>query len=403
MGVPLPPPSIVDRLGWVLVHSFWQFAFLAFVAMLLQHAMRRGSATLRYATGVGAFGLMFLSVVATWFWLPTHPTYVPGEALAARTAGDFSGRSRANDGREASLTEVAPDLEAAGLGSSARLTGADEVFEVASATGLAWWWTSAEEAVRPWLRTVVLAWGAGVLAFGLRLLASAYMTHRLGSVGIQDVPGHVQAVLDRLLGRLGLRRAVRMLASTLVRAPAVVGLLRPAILLPAGMITGLPIAQLEALVAHELAHIRRHDYLVNLAQTALETLFFYHPAVWWLSHRIRQERENCCDDWAVALLGNRMNYCRAILAAAEFRHAQASLALSARGGSLVTRLRRVLEGEPRGRPGRVTRIAGAGTGVVGVLAMAIIVVMGLAASMSMLAWPTAWTSLDIPFHCWGPP
>ena len=115
-------------------------------------------------------------------------------------------------------------------------------------------------------------------------------------------------MLERVSQRLGLRRATQILQSTLVQVPVVAGYFRPVILVPMSVISGLPASQLEAILAHELAHIRRHDYLVNLLQTLVETVFFYHPGVWWLSRQIRNERENCCDDLAVAVVGSGVDY-----------------------------------------------------------------------------------------------
>jgi hypothetical protein len=121
-------------------------------------------------------------------------------------------------------------------------------------------------------------------------------------------------------------------------------------LLPASALAGLAPEQLEAIFAHELAHVRRHDYLVNLLQTAVETLLFYHPAVWWLSNRIRVERENCCDDLAVALCGDPIAYARALADLEELRGGQGRLAMAANGGSLVGRIRRLV-----GVPARAPR------------------------------------------------
>ena len=116
-----------------------------------------------------------------------------------------------------------------------------------------------------------------------------------------------------------LRGRVRLLESTLVDVPTVIGWIKPVILLPASALSGLKPHQLEAILAHELAHIRRHDYLVNLLQTLVETLLFYHPAVWWLSRRIRAERENCCDDLAVSLCGDPYTYAQALADLEELR------------------------------------------------------------------------------------
>ncbi len=133
-----------------------------------------------------------------------------------------------------------------------------------------------------------------------------------------------------------------LLESCLAEVPVVIGYLRPAILLPVGLLAGLPAAQVEAILLHELAHIRRHDYLVNLVQMFVEGLLFYHPAVWWLSAVIRAERENCCDDVVVATQGDAYGYAAALAALEERRAVSGDAVLAANGGSLVKRIRRLL-------------------------------------------------------------
>jgi hypothetical protein len=142
---------------------------------------------------------------------------------------------------------------------------------------------------------------------------------------------------------LHIRRSVELFESAITRVPVVVGHFRPAILLPVSALTGLTADQLEAILAHELAHIRRYDYLVNLLQTLMETLLFYHPAVWWISRKIRIERENCCDDLAVAVCGNRLTYAQALLTMETLRQPQLKFALAASGGSLLDRIRRLID------------------------------------------------------------
>src|SRR6185295_3081242 len=153
--------------------------------------------------------------------------------------------------------------------------------------------------------------------------------------------------LSRTAQRLGVRQAVAILQSTLVDVPAVVVVVRPLVLVPASALTGLSTRELEAVLAHELAHIRRHDYLVNLLQTTIETLFFYHPAVWWVSAQARQEREHCCDDLAVAACGDVLTYARALTALEHLRGCEVQLAVAASGGSLLVRIQRLLR---RGAP-----------------------------------------------------
>ncbi len=179
-------------------------------------------------------------------------------------------------------------------------------------------------------------------------VASMSLYTMLGWTRVQRLRRHVlQPVdfecLDTLRHRLGITRAVRVCSSALAQVPSVIGWLRPVILLPVTALTGLTESQLQAIMAHELAHIRRHDYIVNLFQTAIETLLFYHPAVWWVGRQIRQERENCCDDIAVALTGDPVEYASALAEMEQIRVPEPALA--ANGGDLLSRIRRLL-GEP---------------------------------------------------------
>jgi beta-lactamase regulating signal transducer with metallopeptidase domain len=157
-------------------------------------------------------------------------------------------------------------------------------------------------------------------------------------------------MFDALLHRLGVSRAVKLLESARLTVPAVVGWLRPAILLPVGALSGLTPSQLEAVLAHELAHVRRYDYLVGLLQALLETLLFYHPAVWWVSGRIRQESEYCCDDIALGACPDRRNYAEALAKVVELHLAMPHLAPAATAGQVVPRIRRILGLPAAGSP-----------------------------------------------------
>jgi hypothetical protein len=162
-------------------------------------------------------------------------------------------------------------------------------------------------------------------------------------------------MVENLTARMHVSRRVRLLQSTLVDVPTMLGAFKPLILLPLAAATAMPLEALEALLAHELAHIRRHDYLVNLLQSVTETLLFYHPAVWWISAQIRQEREHCCDDLAIALTGNRLQYAKALASMESMRTSPRrfppQLSLAARGAALLPRIRRLLgQAPPRTTP-----------------------------------------------------
>src|SRR5437870_3197950 len=166
-------------------------------------------------------------------------------------------------------------------------------------------------------------WQDALAAAGL---ASGWATpRRLATAGTRPVSEAWRQALARLARQLRVSRPVRLLASALIEVPAVIGWWRPVILIPVSVLAGggLTPLQLDALLAHELAHVRRHDYLVNLLQAVVETLLFYHPAVWWVSARVREERERCCDDLAVAACGDVRVYATALLRMEQLRAAPA--------------------------------------------------------------------------------
>ncbi len=165
-------------------------------------------------------------------------------------------------------------------------------------------------------------------------------------MGVSPVAAEWQRALNELIHRMRVAAPIRLLASELAAAPAVVGWLRPVILMPVEALAGLPIEKVRAVLAHELAHIRRHDYPVNLLQSVVETVLFYHPAVWWISAQVRAEREACCDDMTVAATGDVLVYASALADLASRRRARLQAVLAASGGSLVNRIRRLV-GEPQ--------------------------------------------------------
>ena len=184
-------------------------------------------------------------------------------------------------------------------------------------------------------------WSCGVLLFSLRLV---WASRQISDLRRQAKPAEaaVLAIVAALQERMKLARPVRVLVSAAADCPSVVGWIKPVMLLPAATVMGLTPQQLEAVLAHELAHILRYDYLVNMLQTVVETLLFYHPAVWWVSARIRQERELCCDDLAVDCCGDALCYARALTRLEKLRVNTPHLALSSAGGPLLYRIQRLV-------------------------------------------------------------
>ncbi|HEU4990988.1 MAG TPA: M56 family metallopeptidase [Luteimonas sp.] len=201
----------------------------------------------------------------------------------------------------------------------------------------------------PW---IVAAWAAGVLVLSLRMAGGLLWIGRLRRNAGDDADGHWQARVDALATRLGIGRRVALRLVHCEGSPLTAGWLRPVVLLPLAVAARMPVESVEALLAHELAHVRRHDYLVNVLQGAVEALLFYHPAVWWLSRRIRIERELVADDLAAAALDDRRRLALALSelerfvperpAAVPFRPAPA-----AHGGQLMTRIQQLIRPQRR--------------------------------------------------------
>jgi hypothetical protein len=188
-----------------------------------------------------------------------------------------------------------------------------------------------------------LVWLAGVAALLLRMAAGLWRVRQLQVTAFAAEPSRWQAAAERIARRLGIRAAVRVAETTQVDAPVALGWLRPVILLPIAALANLTPIQVEAILAHELIHVRRHDYVINILQTITETILFYHPAVWWVSRQIRVEREHCCDDVAVQVCGDPVEYATALAELEEWRSREVSLAMAATGGSLMGRVRRLLK------------------------------------------------------------
>ncbi|QRN97124.1 M48 family metalloprotease [Archangium violaceum] len=315
--------AVSQSLGWALLHLVWQGALVAAALAVALRVLDRRAASLRYLLACGALALMLvLPALTGWYH---YASYQETESLPAAPAPVPAATVRV-DPAPMVTHAVVPTPEAA------RATEPSPVLErVLAPLGEHMHW-------------LVLAWSLGVAVSSLRLLSGWLKLRRLVREA-EPAPAEWQETLERLARRLDMTRPVRLLRSAALDVPAAVGWLRPVVLLPVSALTGLSARQLEMVLAHELAHIRRYDYAVNLVQTLVETLFFYHPAVAWMSRVIRVEREHCCDDIAVGTSGNAVSYARALTALESLRVMPlqaASPAMSALGGSLTERVRRLV-------------------------------------------------------------
>lgn len=344
-------PAWGQRLGWTLVHSIWQGGLVAALAWLVLFSLRRQSARLRYSLAVTFLGVMLILPAITWLTVKiAEPDLIETKAVSAMPS------LPSWNGKGPILNNSQPDevplvlSPAPSLSDDRQLLIANEPLSPNEATNHSGqptietlnWSERAHQSIRPWLRLIIAVWLAGVLCCAIRPIVGLWTQWRLQHVGLTAVAEQTQRLMLDLARRMQMSRVVRVAESALVTVPMVVGYLRPIILLPASVMIGMTPDQLESLLAHELAHIRRHDWVVNAAQVVIETLMFYHPAVWWLSRRIRFERELCCDDLALAVIGDKATYGRMLLALEELRHQVPAVALAATGGELVQRIRRLL-------------------------------------------------------------
>ena len=277
-SVPLHP--LMYALGLALLHFIWQGAVVASLLASALFILKGHAASLRYGAALGAILLMPALLAATAWRMWASPFVL------------------------------------------SRL-----------------WSTDKLESLLPW---IVSVWLIGILFLSLRIAFGWTYAQRLKRQGIISVVTRWQKRLARLRWKMKVAQPVCLLESALVHVPTTIGWLRPVILLPISALTGLTLGQLEAILAHELAHVRRYDYFFNLFQTVVETLLFYHPAVWWISNRIRIERERCCDDIAVKVCGDTRTYARALAVLEELRNVLPQSAIATKSGSLLHRIRRIL-------------------------------------------------------------
>lgn len=358
--------AVYQRVGWALLHLVWQGAIVAVTLAGAVRLLRRRSANVRYVAACCALGALALLPVLTGLLAPVQPTdQVPVvvEAFAPEPEPVIAPAPVASERSESVAPVQFPAIPSAGAAPEA-----DTPIQPAAAATLSLS-QRLSEAFMPALPFVVGVWIAGVVLLSSWRAAGWARVRRLKTRLTHTIDGPVAAAFAALKRRLGVSRPVRLVRSGLVRTPGVVGWIRPVLLMPAGALTGLSTGQLQAVLAHELAHIRRYDYLVNLIQTLIETLLFYHPAVWWISHRIRAERENCCDDVASDACGGHLIYARALVAVEQLKQTRPRLAVAVDGGSLLSRIRRLLGAQAQ--PNRHARW------LAGVIAITLLAAMGI--------------------------
>lgn len=329
--------ELVSALGWSLLHSLWQGALIALILGVALLFLQKKSSNLRYTLSISAIVLTLFSFLGTF-------AYLYSEALAhsasyQRTILVFTQRPDSLGGYE---NIIATATENQGI-----LAVFLDYFN-------------------HHLPIIVVVWLLGVLVLSLRFLGGIAYLQRLRHYQNQPLSRYWQEKMEDIARQVQVKKSVQLLESALIKVPMVVGYMKPLILLPIGTVNALSQAEVEAILAHELAHIRRHDYLVNLIQSIIDVLFFYHPAVWWMSSTVRGERENCCDDLALSVTGNSLIIAKALanLEAIRLSTPQLSLAFVGQKNQLLNRISRLL-GQPMKKRNNFTE---------GIIAILIIIV-----------------------------
>ena len=312
MITPFVDQTSIQALAWSLIHFLWQGAVLGLIAfaVLRLPGLR---ATTRYVAGVATLTAMLAAPVGTFFYL--NQSASQSATVAEPVAGPAIRPSTVNAAEAGPAGDPAPTTNVAPITPGAQT-----------------------HPIGPFV--ILTVWLSGVVLLSLRLLGGWIVARRLITRAVRPVSPEIHSLVRRVAGRMALDRVVRVFESSAVAVPVMVGWMKPVVLLPAAALSGLTPTQVEALIAHELAHVRRHDYIVNLLQSVVETLLFYHPAVWWVSARVRAEREHCCDDLAIGVC-DRLVYVTALADLAAMTRTP-RVALAATDGSLVNRVRRIL-------------------------------------------------------------
>jgi len=315
----LIPSEIIQAIGWTLLHSLWQGMAIAFLLASLLFIFRNKSSQLRHALSVAGLIVM---LVATFFTFSIDYQSIT-----------FSSSNQFISGVDNSQGTLLPQNWLSPLNESVNFVG------------------GFLEYFNDHLPLIVLLWIIGIFFLGLRMIGELTYVYHLKNYKTQTANASLQNQLAKIARQLGIRKNVQLAESFKVKAPLLAGIFKPVILLPVGLATGLSNKQIESILAHELAHIKRHDLLINLLQSFAEVVLFFNPALWWISSCIRTERENCCDDLAIQVTGDKVTFVKTLAQLEEMRVAESfALTFTGRKIGVLHRIRRLLKGEATFHP-----------------------------------------------------
>lgn len=296
--------EIIDALGWTIIHSLWQGSILVMVLSLFLVIFRKFSAQVRYLV---SFGTLLLMIVWSGF------TFM-------NAYNDSVERAQIKESLLSSPTYLESLLSSVEANNETTSKPSIKSLDIQTIQ------------IRSFLQRnfyiICSIWILGILFLTLRLVTSILYVRRLRTYKLQPIGEEWIVKIEEIAAKLNINQKIRSFFSPLVESPLTLGFIKPILLFPFSVFSGLSIQEIEAIIAHELAHIKRHDYLFNILQSLIEILFFYHPAVWIISSRVRNERENSCDNIAIALTGDKITFAKALFAISQKQFQQQDLAMT---------------------------------------------------------------------------
>jgi len=260
------PKQFINAIGWTIFHSIWQAVIAAILVGSILITCNQKSARIRYNLTLTAIFILFAASIVTFYKvynsIEPEPVHLKTNNLVL------------NSDKITGLTAISP-------------TNETEIFD------------NIKNLFNRYLPFIVIGWLLGVIIFSFRIMGGLLYVQRLRKIGLKTPDEQWQVILNNISRKINLKCVVNIFESSLIKIPVAIGYFKPIILFPLGILSCMPQNQVEAIIAHELAHIKRNDFIVNLIQTFIEAFFFYHPAIWWISSVINRERENCCDDIAI--------------------------------------------------------------------------------------------------------
>ncbi len=288
-------------IAWTVIHAIWQISLIVLLTAGLQALLRNTPARIRYFIWVGALFLVLASSLTTFIY---YYLMDPAQLLL----------EQAGDGN------VPTEVMVQDMGTSVAQSSPGPL-SIASAVTY----------VNDNILVIVMIWLVGMMLAFIRLLGNIGYVEYLKNKFNFPVDGYWEELLQSTIYKMGIRKKVTLLESALVMSPMVIGHLKPVIFFPMGAINRLSPEEVEAILAHELAHIMRNDYLINLVVSCVESLYYFHPAMWWLTSQIKTEREHCCDDLAIEATGRPLQYAQSLVAVQEMAFTSPRLAMQFAG------------------------------------------------------------------------